>query len=443
MDTKVTLGKRVRRALSVGANLAQVSPEAWGFARAVLWTAALAVVRLVWGWARGIGAMTMLRGDVWWIVPTVAILGAYGWHERRKARTEARSIAQKEKAAELIAIQAQHGAEMLASTTKNHEAFTTVREAYESSVAQHNADEAKHRQARDALLYGSALWQSEPLPVEEFHQMRHTVHALDPSLVELRTEANVVWAGLVREAADNPPLAWIAANIERCERRFYQNAFVNLRRTMDAKQDPRPILAALYGLYWEWRTAMVRFAAMLGRQITEIDGYQRWRSAEIEFAKEVERRISIPELHGVGETVARFEARFGTLAQEPTPAPTMEVGEFGQRVMALRLTSSGERGFLSLFFFADSLPMNPADPTTFLANDVYSAGEALVYRSVLTSAKMESPVIRFCLPELTKRAWRPALGSLLEPKKACIDIRLDAVHGSLASGGGARSSERH
>lgn len=100
------------------------------------------------------------------------------------------------------------------------------------------------------------------------------------------------------------------------------------------------------------------------------------------------------------------------------------------------LTEDGQR-FLDLFCLSE-LPMRPELPETWLANSVYQAGEALAQQRVLTRRDTADGKYRFCLTDATGRVWNDS-GRKAPPVVQCVDIDGHAVHGTGASGSGARS----
>jgi hypothetical protein len=134
----------------------------------------------------------------------------------------------------------------------------------------------------------------------------------------------------------------------------------------------------------------------------------------------------------------------GSLDEEPDAIEFQGEKSFRENVVTLRamsisdklaLLTDNEKEFLQLFRL-DYLPMKADNPVTRLSRDVYRAADALVSSRILNRANVRDGVIRYCLPRETRRVWPFPEGF----KKDCIEIHLDAVEGTGASGGGASGS---
>lgn len=98
-----------------------------------------------------------------------------------------------------------------------------------------------------------------------------------------------------------------------------------------------------------------------------------------------------------------------------------------------------EDEFLRLFSVSE-VRLDPEDSDTWLPYSVYRGGERLAREGILRVAKESSQVELYSLPHPTQRAWFEGGARMASILRGSVEVPLDAVQGSGASGGGARRS---
>lgn len=116
-------------------------------------------------------------------------------------------------------------------------------------------------------------------------------------------------------------------------------------------------------------------------------------------------------------------------------AEDYDAGARQRRMFRLGGRSVSEGDFLHLFT-VESLPMREGDVKSFLSNAVYDAGVVLAHDGVIEMTQTAAHMVRFTVPDLTASLWDIA-GPRDKILNRSIDIDLNLVLGTLASGGGS------
>jgi hypothetical protein len=300
-----------------------------------------------------------------------------------------------------------------------------------------NSRDADAREYCQRLTYGRKYPAVDAIEQGDLAILVGSLHELKPTVKNLVSAYQAIWEFVKRESVKQSqisPTGWLCSYVDESEYARMEAAFGGLRAELIAKRDPRPLLQIAYYAYRDWRTAVGRLAATMGRQLPELPGYEAWRSAEIGFAAKLEDKLSLPALDGVRILLEHYESTHGALSAPPPLNTTAELGDYGQAVVFLASMTKDEECFLSLFSTAVS-PMVVGQPDTFLAYATYRAGENLATKGILTKTTTSSDQVTFFLSEVVHRAWCSSGRSAL-PVRRSVDIDLKSVRASGSSGSG-------
>jgi hypothetical protein len=142
-------------------------------------------------------------------------------------------------------------------------------------------------------------------------------------------------------------------------------------------------------------------------------------------------------LGGYADNVRRF---FNATTVNES-APDVRAAALTAAAQLLTVATDTQEQFLNLFCLGQ-LPMIPGDATTLLPYDVYGAGEELARHGYLTKGKGKDSTVRFCPSAAMSRAWDES-SRAAKPERKCVEIGLDTVQGTRASGSGATGGQRH
>lgn len=197
------------------------------------------------------------------------------------------------------------------------------------------------------------------------------------------------------------------------------------------KGDYREWLTHYYEAYNELRRTIAQMIRFLGEPLSGVRGYPEWRMQDAAFLAAV---AALPVMRKVIRAI-NFGQRY------PLPMPEAYSGTLADR---LRLCSDTERQFLKLFL--EGAPNYNEPGKEGLAYDVYAAGQTLVREHVLVHRELHDtavPTDLFALPTESIDQLEEFIGAGSGTKVTHeLRLRLDRVHATGASGGGARNLSR-
>lgn len=193
--------------------------------------------------------------------------------------------------------------------------------------------------------------------------------------------------------------------------------------------EPRVAFLTFYVAYKKYREWLPRIAAALSIDEGELRGYQAWRAADAKLF----------DLFAFPDVPAMKELR-DFLKQERNEGYPQDLNRAAIEnpiLGALAACTHDANRFLDLFT-VEELPMRASEWDTFLPNDVYYAGVALAKTGVVAMTRTkDTPLVQFALTETTVQVWQRS-GRTTPVVKQRIEINLDLVQGTGATGGGAR-----
>ena len=180
------------------------------------------------------------------------------------------------------------------------------------------------RQRFEVIRYGRVLLDPHQLDSHDFAAMLNSLHELKVGIRTLQNGAQAVWVGLVAQARETDsysPIGRLSSYVGRYDKSHAATALDDLVASLDARKDPRPLLAGAYVAYREWRALALHLSPMVGNaQIADMSDYQQWYAAEVGFFSELQRKLAIPLLGTVKRVIDDYDAEHKPMS-DLLPAP--------------------------------------------------------------------------------------------------------------------------